>query len=82
MSLRRLGLCLALLLLLSPASRSVPALEVNQTSTGTATVTVPSTMTLGAYYLIARADNAGNVTESDETNNCLASDSTVQVTAP
>jgi trimeric autotransporter adhesin len=63
-------------------SRSVPALEVNQTSTATATVTVPSNMTVGAYYLIACADNAGNVTEIDETNNCLASDTTVQVTAP
>jgi sugar lactone lactonase YvrE len=63
-------------------SRSVPALEVNQTSTSTAAVTVPSNMTVGAYYLIACADNAGNVTESDETNNCLASDTTVQVTAP
>jgi hypothetical protein len=39
-------------------------------------------MTVGAYYLIACADNAGNVTEIDETNNCLASDTTVQVTAP
>src|SRR5882724_308905 len=63
-------------------SRSVPALEVNQTSTAAATVTVPSNMTVGAYYLIACADNAGNVTEIDETNNCLASDTTVQVTAP
>ena len=63
-------------------SRSVPALEVSATSTGTATVTVPSNMTLGAYYLIACADNTGSVTESDETNNCLASDTTVQVTGP
>lgn len=37
---------------------------------------------LGAHYLITRADNATTVTESDETNNCLASDSTVQGTAP
>jgi len=63
-------------------SRSVPALEVTQTSTGTATVTVPSNMTLGTYYLIACADNTSTVTESDETNNCRASDTTVQVTAP
>jgi hypothetical protein len=38
-------------------------------------------MAVGTYYLIACADNAGNVTEIDETNNCLPSDTTVQVTA-
>jgi len=37
---------------------------------------------LGAHYLITRVDNTTTVTESDETNNCLASDSTVQGTAP
>jgi len=80
MSLRRLGLCLALVLSLSPALVSAqPAAII---TTIAATVTVPSNMTPGAYYLIACADNTGNVTEIDETNNCLASDTTVQVTAP
>ena len=45
-------------------------------------VTVPSNMALGAYYLIACADNTTTVTESDETNNCRASATTVQVTVP
>ena len=63
-------------------SRSVPALGASATSTGTASVAVPSNMSLGAYYLIACADNTTNVTESDETNNCLASDTSVQVTKP
>ena len=63
-------------------SRSVPALGASATSTGTASVAVPSNMSLGAYYLIACADKTTNVTESDETNNCLASDTSVQVTKP
>ncbi len=63
-------------------SRSVPTLGVSGTSTGTATVTVPSSMALGTYYLIACADNTTTVTESDETNNCLTSTATVQVLAP
>lgn len=36
----------------------------------------------GSYYLIACADNTTTVTESDETNNCLASTTTVQVLVP
>lgn len=52
------------------------------TSSGTVTVTVPSNMALGTYYLIACADNTTTVTESDETNNCRASATTVQVTVP
>jgi WD40 repeat protein len=63
-------------------SRSVPALGPSATFTGTASVTVPSNMALGTYYLIACADNTTNVTESDETNNCLVSAPTVQVTVP
>jgi len=63
-------------------SRSIPALAVAATSTGTVSVTVPSNMALGPYYLIACADNTTTVTESNETNNCLASDTTVRVTAP
>jgi subtilase family serine protease len=63
-------------------SRSVPALDVQGTSTGTVTVTVPSNMQVGTYYLLACADGGSNVTETDETNNCLASNTTVQVTTP
>ena len=63
-------------------TRAVPALAAGATSSGTATVTVPSNMALGSYYLIACADNTTTVTESDETNNCRASATTVQVTVP
>ena len=63
-------------------SRSVPALDAQGTSTGTVTLTVPSNMQVGTYYLLACADSGSNVTETDETNNCLASNTTVQVTTP
>ena len=63
-------------------SRAVPALSAAAAATGTVSVTVPSNMALGAYYLVACADNTTSVTERDETNNCLASDTTVEVTAP
>jgi len=63
-------------------TRAVPALAAGATSSGTVSVTVPSNMVLGTYYLIACADNTTTVTESDETNNCRASDTTVQVTMP
>ena len=62
--------------------RAVPALGPSTTSIGTVSVTVPSNMALGTYYLIACADNTTTVTESDETNNCRTSATTVQVTVP
>jgi hypothetical protein len=52
-------------------SRAVPALAAGASSTGTTTMTVPKIMA-GTYYLLACADDLGVVTESNETNNCLA----------
>jgi hypothetical protein len=45
-------------------------------------VTVPTTTTLGTYYLLACADDTGILTvpESDETNNCIASGTVVEIT--
>jgi subtilisin family serine protease len=63
-------------------TRSVPALEPGAASTGTQTVTVPTTTTLGTYYLLACADDSLTVAESNETNNCIASAALVQVKAP
>ena len=60
-------------------SRSVPSLAAGQTSSGNATVTIPSTTPLGTYYLLSCADDPGTVTESDNTNNCRASSGTVTV---
>jgi subtilase family serine protease len=61
-------------------TRSVPALGPGASSTGTLTVTVPTTTTLGTYYLLACADDPLMVAESNETNNCIASGIVVEIT--
>jgi subtilase family serine protease len=64
-------------------SRTVPTLAAGASSAGAAvTVTIPSAIPLGAYYLLACADDTKVVTEIDEGNNCRASTATVQVTRP
>jgi subtilase family serine protease len=60
----------------------VAALPAGASSTNTVTVTIPATLPLGAYFLIACADDRDTVTESDETNNCRASSTTVTVGRP
>src|SRR5205823_3817583 len=60
-------------------SRSVSSLAAGQTSSGNATLTIPSAAPLGVYYLLACADDLNAVAETSETNNCIASTSTVQV---
>jgi YD repeat-containing protein len=62
-------------------SRSILSLNKGASSSGTVTVTVPSTITPGAYYLAACADDLGVVAESSETNNCRASTTTVTLFA-
>ena len=57
-------------------TRSVPALAAGASfpATPTAvTVTVPTNVTPGTYYLLACADDMKRVLESNETNNCRAS---------
>ena len=49
--------------------RSVPALAGGTSSSGTTSVPVPPSTADGVYYLIAKADGAGVVAESNETNN-------------
>lgn len=63
-------------------TRSVGTLKKNSSSSGSVTVTIPSTLPLGNYYLGACADGPSVVTESNETNNCRASTTTVNVIAP
>ena len=64
-------------------SRSVPSLAPGAESGGkSVTVTIPSTMPLGTYYLLACADDTALVTEAEENNNCGASAMPVQVTRP
>jgi serralysin len=60
-------------------SRSVSSLTAGASNTASVTVTVPSTVAVGTYYLGACADNLGAVTESNETNNCRASTTTIRV---
>ena len=43
-------------------------------------MTIPSGTTPGFYFLLACADDAGQVSESVETGNCLASTGKVTVT--
>jgi subtilase family serine protease len=65
------------------ASRGVPSLAAGASHAGAAiTVTLPSTTALNTYYLLACADDTGIVTELDDSNNCRASATTVQVTRP
>ncbi len=71
--------------LLSP-TRPVPALAPGASSTAPTsppiTLTIPNNVALGSYYLLACADDTTAVAETNETNNCLASASTVQVARP
>ena len=60
-------------------NRSVAALAAGTTSSGTATVTVPSDMAVGSYYLLGCADDTNLVAETNETNNCIASSSKLQI---
>ena len=61
-------------------TRAVPSLAAGTSSAGGATVTIPATTTVGAFRVLACADDTAQVPETDETNNCRASSTTVQVT--
>ena len=52
-------------------TRSVGSLAIGATNTGSKTVTVPTSVTAGTYYLGAIADYANQAYEADETNNSL-----------
>jgi len=61
-------------------SRAVPALAAGGSQAGTVTVTIPAVTQPNTYFLLACADNANAVVETDETNNCKASGTTMTVT--
>ena len=66
-------------------SRTVPALAPSQSSAGTVTVHIPGGFPGqhgGYYYLLACADWLGAVAETNETNNCRASETTVLLVVP
>ena len=62
--------------ILLTGSRSVPSLAPAATSSGNASVTVPSTLPSGTYFLLACSDNTKLVSETNESNNCKASATT------
>jgi len=62
--------------------RSVPALPAGAESSGSVTVTIPSTLALGTYRFLACADDDNVLAEVNETNNCLAAATAVLVTLP
>jgi subtilase family serine protease len=53
-------------------SRDVPGLVPGETSTASTLLTIPADTAVGAYYVIARADDAGAVAETQEGNNVSA----------
>jgi len=61
-------------------TRLAPALAAGIPSTGKVTVTIPATTVPDTYYVIACADDANAVKETDETNNCDVSTQTILVT--
>ncbi len=63
-------------------TRAVPGLLASGTSTGTVTVTIPASIVSKPYFLLACADDLKKVSESNENNNCIASQTKVQVTGP
>ena len=62
--------------------RAVPALPAGEASAGTASVTIPNGTPLATYYFLACADDVRAVPERDETNNCRASATPIQVGRP
>jgi glucose/arabinose dehydrogenase/subtilase family serine protease len=68
--------------ILFAASRTVPILAGGASSTGTPTLKIPTSMSLGTYYLLACADSGNVLSESVEGNNCLAAATTLLVSLP
>jgi hypothetical protein len=60
--------------------RTVPILAAGAASTGAVSVTVATTTAPGTYSVIACADDARAIVESDDTNNCRASATAITVT--
>ncbi|HYU77704.1 MAG TPA: CARDB domain-containing protein, partial [Vicinamibacterales bacterium] len=56
-------------------TRPVPSIASGQADTGSTILTLPSSTAPGIYYVVARADDGGVITEASETNNTKASTS-------
>jgi subtilase family serine protease/subtilisin family serine protease len=57
---------------ISLGSRAVPALAAGTSSSGATTLTIPAGTATGYWYLLGKADAAGEVLEVSETNNVTA----------
>ena len=66
--------------MLLTGSRAVPALAAGASHSGTVTVTIPAATPPNTYFLLACADAPNTVVETNETNNCTPSSTTVTVT--
>ena len=65
------------------ATRAVPALPPGAGSTGTVVLTIPPSMALATYFLLACADDLNTNAEENETNNCaVATTGAITVTRP
>jgi hypothetical protein len=62
--------------------RYLPELWPGEESTGVRSVRIPATTPTGLYWLVVCADTALKVAESDDDNNCLASESQITVGRP
>jgi subtilase family serine protease len=63
-------------------TRSVNSLAASATSTGSKTLTVPKSTSLGDYHVCAAADSANVIAEASEANNSLCTMAIVRVTRP
>ncbi|HEX6490511.1 MAG TPA: CARDB domain-containing protein [Gaiellaceae bacterium] len=62
--------------------RKVPRLAPGKSSAGTGEAIVPSGIPAGAYPLLACANSAGTIKESNTRNNCLTAAHKLKVTKP
>jgi hypothetical protein len=62
--------------------RSVPRLAPHRSSAGSAAASVPLTLEIGSYSLVACADGAGAAKETHELNNCRTAATKIFVKKP
>ncbi|MDO8413733.1 MAG: S8 family serine peptidase, partial [Gallionellaceae bacterium] len=68
--------------ILLTGSRSVASLLPGQSSSGTTSITVPTTAPFGTYYFGACADATNVALESSEVNNCVVATTQVTINGP
>jgi uncharacterized repeat protein (TIGR03803 family) len=59
--------------ILLTGKRAIPELSPGEVNLGSSTLTLPSTVPDGTYYVIGCADDLAKIKEVNETNNCAAS---------